>query len=312
MLIGVNAGPNLTYTGSLATLLWRGVLRERDAEPSHAEFHRLGALTVPPILIGATVALWARDMKVLAWITEGGWEACVDAAAAFGAADVTLLHVTALDVPARAGAATRRSWRAWTRSRARPRRRCSTTPRSGSGAARRLALTGVAETIVLAEAEQSHVVVVTRDGRHVGPHSLGHAERFVVDHAPCTVVLAWPDGAPEPGHHPTEAETQAQTEAEAASQMTLPPGPRGPHLLQAAGWITRPGPYSRRLRERYGDTFTLHVERHASVGDRLAPRRRQAGLHRRPERAARGRGQRDPQAAARRALACCCSTAPST
>ena len=25
----------------------------------------------------------------------------------------------------------------------------------------------------------------------------------------------------------------------------------------------RPGPYSRRLRKRYGDTFTLHVERHA-------------------------------------------------
>jgi len=58
VLIGVNAGPNLTYTGSLATLLWRRVLRERDAEPSHREFHVLGALTVPPILIGATVALW--------------------------------------------------------------------------------------------------------------------------------------------------------------------------------------------------------------------------------------------------------------
>ena len=29
VLIGVNAGPNLTYTGSLATLLWRGVLRDR-------------------------------------------------------------------------------------------------------------------------------------------------------------------------------------------------------------------------------------------------------------------------------------------
>jgi arsenical pump membrane protein len=58
VLIGVNAGPNLTYTGSLATLLWRRVLRERDAEPSHREFHTLGALTVPPILIGATVALW--------------------------------------------------------------------------------------------------------------------------------------------------------------------------------------------------------------------------------------------------------------
>ena len=58
VLIGVNVGPNLTYTGSLATLLWRRVLRERDAEPSHREFHVLGALSVPPILIGATVALW--------------------------------------------------------------------------------------------------------------------------------------------------------------------------------------------------------------------------------------------------------------
>jgi arsenical pump membrane protein len=58
VLIGVNAGPNLTYTGSLATLLWRRVLRERDAEPPLAEFVRLGALTVPPILAGATFALW--------------------------------------------------------------------------------------------------------------------------------------------------------------------------------------------------------------------------------------------------------------
>jgi arsenical pump membrane protein len=58
VLIGVNAGPNLTYTGSLATLLWRRSLRDRGHEPSHAEFHRLGALTVPPILIGCTVALW--------------------------------------------------------------------------------------------------------------------------------------------------------------------------------------------------------------------------------------------------------------
>ena len=34
-------------------------------------------------------------------------------------------------------------------------------------------------------------------------------------------------------------------------------------MLQAAGWVLRPGPYSRRLRAKYGDTFTLHVERHA-------------------------------------------------
>jgi arsenical pump membrane protein len=58
VLIGVNAGPNLTYAGSLATLLWRRVLRARDAEPSHRDFHVLGALTVPPVLVGATIALW--------------------------------------------------------------------------------------------------------------------------------------------------------------------------------------------------------------------------------------------------------------
>jgi len=58
VLIGVNCGPNLTYTGSLATLLWRRILHDRGHEPDHAEFHLLGALTVPPILIGATVALW--------------------------------------------------------------------------------------------------------------------------------------------------------------------------------------------------------------------------------------------------------------
>jgi arsenical pump membrane protein len=58
MLIGVNAGPNLTYAGSLATLLWRRVLHAHDYEPGLGEFLRLGALTVPPILVASTLALW--------------------------------------------------------------------------------------------------------------------------------------------------------------------------------------------------------------------------------------------------------------
>ena len=58
VLIGVNVGPNLTPTGSLATLLWRRVLRAREAEPSLGEFLRLGAITVPPALVLGTVALW--------------------------------------------------------------------------------------------------------------------------------------------------------------------------------------------------------------------------------------------------------------
>lgn len=57
-LIGVNIGPNLTYVGSLATLLWRRVLREHDAEARLAEFSRLGAWTVPATLVGGVGALW--------------------------------------------------------------------------------------------------------------------------------------------------------------------------------------------------------------------------------------------------------------
>lgn len=59
VLIGVDLGPNLTYVGSLATLLWRRVLRERDEEPALGDFTRLGAATVPVALLAATVALWA-------------------------------------------------------------------------------------------------------------------------------------------------------------------------------------------------------------------------------------------------------------
>jgi len=58
MLIGVNVGPNLTYVGSLATLLWRRVLHAHDHDTDLGEFVKLGALTVPPILIASTAVLW--------------------------------------------------------------------------------------------------------------------------------------------------------------------------------------------------------------------------------------------------------------
>ena len=59
ILLGVNIGPNLTYTGSLATLLWRRVLRQHGSGPSLWEFTRLGLLTVPAGLVIAVLALWA-------------------------------------------------------------------------------------------------------------------------------------------------------------------------------------------------------------------------------------------------------------
>jgi arsenical pump membrane protein len=58
MLIGVNVGPNLTYVGSLATLLWRRIVHAHDEDVDTREFLKLGALTVPPTLVAGTVALW--------------------------------------------------------------------------------------------------------------------------------------------------------------------------------------------------------------------------------------------------------------
>lgn len=58
MLIGVNVGPNLTYVGSLATLLWRRIVHAHDQETDMGEFTRLGVRTVPPMLVACTVALW--------------------------------------------------------------------------------------------------------------------------------------------------------------------------------------------------------------------------------------------------------------
>jgi arsenical pump membrane protein len=51
-------GPNLTYTGSLATLLWRRALREYDADVALGEFTRLGVATVVPALLLCVICLW--------------------------------------------------------------------------------------------------------------------------------------------------------------------------------------------------------------------------------------------------------------
>ncbi|MFJ3906444.1 SLC13 family permease [Streptomyces sp. NPDC090025] len=59
VLLGVNIGPNLTYAGSLATLLWRRIAHQHGQEVELREFTRLGLLTVPLGLTAATLALWA-------------------------------------------------------------------------------------------------------------------------------------------------------------------------------------------------------------------------------------------------------------
>lgn len=58
VLIGVNVGPNLTYVGSLATLLWRRVLHDHGLPTDLREFTLVGLATVPLTVAAATLALW--------------------------------------------------------------------------------------------------------------------------------------------------------------------------------------------------------------------------------------------------------------
>jgi len=58
VLVGTDIGPNLTYVGSLATLLWRRVVPGSVGVPRLGEWTRLGVMTVPAAVVVATVALW--------------------------------------------------------------------------------------------------------------------------------------------------------------------------------------------------------------------------------------------------------------
>ncbi|MCL6671758.1 MULTISPECIES: arsenic transporter [Streptomyces] len=58
VLLGVNIGPNLTYAGSLATLLWRRIVHRHEHDVGLGEFTRLGLLATPAALVPAVAALW--------------------------------------------------------------------------------------------------------------------------------------------------------------------------------------------------------------------------------------------------------------
>jgi nucleotide-binding universal stress UspA family protein len=142
----------------------------------------------------------ARDLKVLVWITEGGWEACVDAAAGLPATETTLLHVPQPDLahgpPGPLGRRRRLDLEArWTTvSGEAAEALLADAERRLGRPAKTVAAQGRAEEVLLEAAAKADLLVLVRDGRDTtpGPHSLGHATRFVVDHAPCTILLAWP------------------------------------------------------------------------------------------------------------------------
>ena len=57
VLIGVDLGPNLSVTGSLATILWLTAIRREGENVSAWAFLKLGALVMPPALALALAAL---------------------------------------------------------------------------------------------------------------------------------------------------------------------------------------------------------------------------------------------------------------
>lgn len=150
-------------------------------------------------------------MRVIAWLVEGTWPACVDAVRTHAPEDseVVLLHVSGPDVPGVAHGAF-----AGLLGRGGPRRDPGTRLEDlGStsaaelldAAAERLGRpctrterAGRVEREVVAAADDADLLVLARDGdrARLGPRSLGPAVRFAVDHAPCPVLLVWPEAAP--------------------------------------------------------------------------------------------------------------------
>ncbi len=58
ILIGVDLGPNLSVTGSLATILWLTALRREGVDVGAGRFLKLGLLAMPPALLLAIAALF--------------------------------------------------------------------------------------------------------------------------------------------------------------------------------------------------------------------------------------------------------------
>ena len=56
LLIGLNVGPNLAVTGSLAVLLWWRAARQADASPSALDYSRQGLLLAPLAIAAALLA----------------------------------------------------------------------------------------------------------------------------------------------------------------------------------------------------------------------------------------------------------------
>jgi nucleotide-binding universal stress UspA family protein len=160
-------------------------------------------------------------MRAVVWISEGTWEGCVDQAARLlpRDAEITLLHVAPVDVEE---VATRGSARLLGRHpppppgpplRAIAEEEAQALLAEAQARLERPAeirpLRGRVEREVVAACATADLLILARDGeQRLGPKSLGKHARFVVDHAPCEILLVWPEPPPgietiAPPPHPT-------------------------------------------------------------------------------------------------------------
>jgi nucleotide-binding universal stress UspA family protein len=157
-----------------------------------------------PRWVGVTL----KGMTVVIWVAENTWQACVDAARSLAppGAGITLLTVVdSTTAEAAQGAFSGLLGRGGAGPAPRVLARAETAAndlldraqaRLGRDADR-LPLNGRGKHEIAAAVGGATMLIVARDGHGPGPKSMGKDVRFVVDHAPCPVLLVWP-GPPPP------------------------------------------------------------------------------------------------------------------
>ena len=57
-IFGCDLGPNLTTVGSLATVLWLLILRQRNVDVSGLDYFKVGLLVTPLMLLAGALTIW--------------------------------------------------------------------------------------------------------------------------------------------------------------------------------------------------------------------------------------------------------------
>ncbi|GIL29901.1 universal stress protein [Actinocatenispora comari] len=149
-------------------------------------------------------------MRIVAWLLPGTWESVVDAAGAVADADDDLVLLATADdrlVELAGGADEALLGRGGPdpldrlgaeQDRAADLLLAAAASRLGRDADRQARRSGHPERDVVAACERAGLLVLARDGDHtrLGPPSIAPPTRFVLDHAPCRVLLVWPDEPP--------------------------------------------------------------------------------------------------------------------